>query len=104
MVTPGIKGCHLSRLVGGPSPVSRPPLPDQPGEMERGGQLTSGWAGAEGPEAQFPEVRPWSALWREVQVSYSAAHVTLPGPWPPSWAPGYSFTLRTSCSPQNVPA
>ena len=40
--------------------------------------MTSGWAGAEGTEAQVPAGRPWSAVWREGQVSDSAAHVTLP--------------------------
>ena len=78
MVTPWIKGCHLSRLVGGPSPVSRPPLPGLPGEMDHGGEVTSGWTGAEGTEAQVPAGQPWSAVWREGQVSDSAAPVTLP--------------------------
>ena len=78
MVTPWIKGCHLSRLIFGPSPVSRPPLPGLPGEMDRGREVTSGWAGAEGTEAQVPAGQPWSAVWREGQVSDSAAHVTLP--------------------------
>ena len=63
MVTPWIKGCHLSRLLGSPCPVSRPPLPGLPGEMDRGGELTSGWAGAEGTEAQVPAGWPWSAVW-----------------------------------------
>ena len=78
MVTPWIRGCHLSRLVGSPSPVSRPPLPGLPGEMDHGGEVTSGWTGAEGTEAQVPAGQPWSAVWREGQVSDSAAHVTLP--------------------------
>ena len=58
MVTPWIKGCHLSRLIGSPSPVSRPPLPGLPGEMDRGREVTSGWAGAEGTEAQVPAGQP----------------------------------------------
>ena len=78
MVTPWIKGCHLSRLVGGPSPVSRPPLSGLPGEMDCGGELTSGWAGAEGAEAQVSAGLPWSAVLREGQVSDSAAPVTPP--------------------------
>ena len=104
MVMMWIKGCHLSRLFAGPSPVSRPPLPGQPGEMECGGELTSAWAVAEGTEAQVPAGWPQSEVWWKGQVSDSAAPVSPPGPWPPSWAPGRSFTLRTSCSPQNVPA
>ena len=78
MVTPWIKGWHLSRLLGSPSLVSRPPLPGLPGEMDCGGELTSGWAGAEGKKAQVPAGLPWSAVWREGQVSDSAAHVMPP--------------------------
>ena len=72
-VRPRIQGCAARRPVGGPSPVSRPPLPGQPGEMEHGGELASGWAGAERAEAQVPAGRPRSAGWREGQVSDSAA-------------------------------
>lgn len=95
---------HGSRAVNGAGcwkafSVSRPPLPGLPGEIDRGGEVTSGWAGQKAQRPRSPQGWPFSAVWQEARVSDSPAHVTLPRAMAPSWAPGCIYPEDFQQSP-----